>query len=71
MGAAWLLLVMLPIGGMGAWCVGADPCLACKDCSKCKYCDPKNPQGGSCGVKRAQTEAERLKAEKKKAGSKG
>lgn len=35
-------------------CIGDDPCRVCKDCSACKYCDPKNRKGGSCGVLRDQ-----------------
>lgn len=30
----------------GRKCVGADPCLACKNCSSCKYCKA----GGTCGT---------------------
>ena len=47
-------------------CTGADPCLACRDCSTCHYCSPKNPRGGSCGKLRNQTAAEREKAARKR-----
>lgn len=48
----WLFAGSIAYGGR---CVGADHCLACKDCSECWYCNPRNPQGGSCGVIRDQS----------------
>ena len=57
---------LLLTGASGAWCVGADPCLACKDCSRCKYC---NNGTGSCGVLRNLTpEQSRQRLHKKEKG---
>lgn len=36
-----------PPGPIGRKCVGADPCLACKNCAGCQHCK-KN--GGMCGA---------------------
>ena len=64
-----LLISIIPALAFGAVCVGGDPCKACRDCSDCKYCDPKNPKGGSCGVLRDQTPAQRAAAQKKRGGN--
>lgn len=49
-------------------CTGEDPCKVCHDCSKCRYCSPKNPQHGSCGVIRDQDAAAARRRMEKQAG---
>jgi len=62
-------LLFLLLAGCTAFagvCNGKDPCKVCTDCSDCWYCSKKNPKGGSCGVMRDQTGAQRAAADKKR-----
>ena len=60
MKAAWLMALAVLLSSAPAAekkavgvCAGGE-CRVCRDCSRCWYCDPKNPKGGSCSVVRAQ-----------------
>jgi hypothetical protein len=53
-----LLMILLSAPAGAAVCKGEDPCKACKDCTKCGYC---NSGKGSCNVKREQSDRDYLK----------
>ena len=61
------LLFALQLAAEAGTCKGEDPSKACKDCSACKFCDPKKG-GGSCGVMRDQNGTQAATRERKRLG---
>lgn len=59
------LAVLSGAESRAGWCRGNEPCAACVNCGSCFYCGPRNPLGGSCGVKRAMSDRSYLERQRR------